>query len=61
MEDHTMIRACNEKISTVDTPYAHAIFFDYADYLELLDWAGRCQREDKHSFTPELFCPLCNA
>ncbi len=56
-----MIRACNEKISTVDTPYAHAIFFDYADYLELLDWAGRCQREDKHSFTPELFCPLCNA
>ncbi len=26
---------------------AHAISFDYADYLELVDWAGRCCREDK--------------
>ncbi|WP_169447924.1 hypothetical protein, partial [Oceanospirillum maris] len=36
----------------------HAISFDYADYLALVDWAGRCQREDKCGFISERYPPI---
>jgi len=35
----------------------HTICFDYADYLELIDWAGRCQREGKRGSIPERYPP----
>jgi len=31
----------------------HAVPFTLADYLELMDWTGRCQRDDKRGFIRE--------
>ncbi len=28
----------------------HAVPFSLADYLELVDWTGRCQRDDKRGY-----------
>ncbi|WP_051227758.1 hypothetical protein [Oceanospirillum beijerinckii] len=35
-----------------------SIAFDYADYLELLDWTGRCCREDKRGHIPAHLPPI---
>ncbi len=35
-----------------------AIPFDYADYLELVDWTGRCCREDKRGDIPVHLPPV---
>ncbi|MDO6562454.1 transposase, partial [Amphritea sp. 1_MG-2023] len=45
-------------LSATQTDSEHAISFDYADYLALVDWAGRCQREDKHGFISECYPPI---
>ena len=37
---------------------AHSITFDYADYLELIDWTGRCCREDKRGRIPMHLPPI---
>ncbi|WP_028299993.1 transposase [Oceanospirillum beijerinckii] len=35
-----------------------AIMFDYADYMELVDWAGRCCREDKRGYISGTLPPI---
>lgn len=35
-----------------------AIHFDYADYLELIDWTGRSCREDKRGYIPGYLPPI---
>ncbi len=35
-----------------------AISFDYADYLELVDWTGRCCRDDKRGYIPSDSLPI---
>jgi REP element-mobilizing transposase RayT len=35
-----------------------AISFDYADYLELVDWTGRCCRDDKRGAIPAHLPPV---
>lgn len=37
---------------------ADSIAFDYADYLELIDWTGRCCREDKRGSIPNHLPPI---
>jgi len=36
----------------------HAVPFALADYLELVDWTGRCQREDKRGYISERTPPI---
>jgi len=35
-----------------------SITFDYADYLELIDWTGRCCRKDKRGHIPIHLPPI---
>ncbi|WP_238377522.1 transposase [Oceanospirillum linum] len=45
-------------LSATQAGSEQVIPFDYADYLTLVDWAGRCQREDKHGSIPEGYPPI---
>lgn len=36
----------------------HAVHFDIADYLELVEWSGRCCREDKRGFIDSSHPPI---
>ena len=36
----------------------HAVPFALADYLELVDWTGRCQRKDKRGYISESIPPI---